>query len=232
VIATRPVTARTPDVIDEHFYQSPAFFDANSHMFDNASRSGPKIFVGEWASQEGNPTPDLNAALGDASWLTGLERNSDQVIMSSYAPLLVNVSSHQWPTNLIGFNALTSYGSPSYYVQQMMFNNHGDQVLPATYSGTGNVNVVSSKDSATGKVYVTVVNYTGTPQQIQLNVTGASKVSGRGTITVLRGNTPTAINTITSPDTVVPSTSPVSGLGPSFNRTFPPYSVTILALST
>ena len=133
-------------------------------MFDNAQRTGPKIFVGEWASQEGRPTPDLNAALGDASWLTGLERNSDQVIMSSYAPLLANVNSFQWPTNLIGFDAsLSSFGSPSYYVHQMMFNNHGDAVLPATYSGTGAVNVVSSVDSATGKVYLTVVNCTRDP---------------------------------------------------------------------
>jgi len=232
VIATTPVTARTPDVIDNHYYQSPAFFDANSHMFDNAPRTGPKIFVGEWASQEGNPTPDLNAALGDASWLTGLERNSDQVIMESYAPLLVNVNSHQWPTNLIGFNALASYGSPGYYVQQMMSRAHGDQVLPATYSGTGNVNVVSSADTATGKVYVTVVNYTATPQLIRVNVTGASRVSGTGTVTVLTGNTPTATNTITDPTAVIPVTSQVSGLGAAFNRTFPPYSVTVLTLRT
>jgi alpha-L-arabinofuranosidase len=232
VIATTPVTGSTPDVIDEHFYRSPAFFDANSHMFDNAQRTGPKIFVGEWASQEGRPTPDLNAALGDASWLTGLERNSDQVIMSSYAPLLANVNSFQWPTNLIGFDTLTSFGSPSYYVHQMMFNNHGDAVLPATYSGTGAVNVVSSVDSATGKVYLTVVNYTGTPQHVQVNITGATNISGHATATVLRGNSPTATNTITNPTAVVPSTSTVSGLGPSFKRIFPPYSVTVLTLGT
>jgi alpha-L-arabinofuranosidase len=232
VIATRGVTARTPDVIDQHFYQPPAFFNANAHLFDGASRSGPKIFVGEWASQEGNPTPDLNAALGDASWLTGLERNSDQVIMSSYAPLLANVNSTQWPTNLIGFNALTSYGSPSYHVQQMMAAGHGDQVLPASYAGTGNVNVVSSRDSATGKVYLTVVNYTGTPQQVRLNVAGARRIADKGTMTVLTGNSPTATNTIANPTAVTPSTSAVSGLSSSFNRTFPPYSVTILTLTT
>ncbi len=65
-------------------------------------RTGPKIFVGEWASQEGSPTPTLSAALGDAAWLTGMERNSDVVVMEAYAPLFVNVNSRaaQWGTNL------------------------------------------------------------------------------------------------------------------------------------
>jgi alpha-L-arabinofuranosidase len=100
--------------------------------YDNISRSGAKIFVGEWATQEGAPTPDLNAALADAAWLTGLERNSDLVVMSCYAPLLVNVNrgARQWATNLIGYDALSSFGSPSYYAQKMFYENRGDTVLP------------------------------------------------------------------------------------------------------
>jgi alpha-L-arabinofuranosidase len=88
--------------------------------------------VGEWATTEGAPTPIFDAALGDAAWLTGLERNSDLVQISAYAPLLVNVNhgASQWGTNLIGYNALTAYASPSYYVQQMFSKNRGDVVLP------------------------------------------------------------------------------------------------------
>ncbi len=48
--------------------------------------NGPKIFVGEWATREGSPTPNLNSALGDAALMTGFERNSDLILMSSYAP--------------------------------------------------------------------------------------------------------------------------------------------------
>ena len=62
------------------------------HQYDDYSRTGPKIFVGEYASQEGRPVPDLNAALGDAAWLTGLERNADLVILESYAPMFVNIN--------------------------------------------------------------------------------------------------------------------------------------------
>jgi len=71
-------------------------------------RLNQRCFVGEWASISGQPTPDLTAALGDAAWLTGLERNADIVSMEAYAPLLVNINpgAFQWPTNLIGYDAL------------------------------------------------------------------------------------------------------------------------------
>ncbi len=102
------------------------------HHYDNYPRTGPKIFVGEWASTEGSPTPTLKAALGDAAWLIGMERNSDLIPISCYAPLLVNVNrgARQWGTNLIGYDALNSFGSPSYYVQALFGNNRGDQALP------------------------------------------------------------------------------------------------------
>jgi alpha-L-arabinofuranosidase len=132
LIATSHTTTRAADVEDEHFYRSAQGMEADVHHYDTYSRTGPKIFVGEWATIEGSPTPTLNAALGDAAWLTGLERNSDVVTIASYAPLLVNVNpgGSQWPTNLIGYDALNSYGSPSYYVQQMFSLNRGDVVLP------------------------------------------------------------------------------------------------------
>ncbi len=132
LIATSHTTTRAADVEDEHFYRSAQAMEADVHHYDTYSRTGPKIFVGEWATVEGSPTPTLNAALGDAAWLTGLERNSDVVTIASYAPLLVNVNpgGSQWPTNLIGYDALKSYGSPSYYAQQMFSLNRGDIVLP------------------------------------------------------------------------------------------------------
>ncbi len=119
-----------PDVIDEHYYRSARDMWNNAHQYDNADRNGPKIFVGEWATMEGTPTPNMNAALGDAAWLTGLERNSDIVVMASYAPLFVNVNSVNWSTDLIGYDAESSFGSPSYYAQAMFAKNRGDVVLP------------------------------------------------------------------------------------------------------
>jgi alpha-N-arabinofuranosidase len=126
---------RNPDMLDDHFYMTIPTALNQAHLYDNYSRTATKIFLGEWATN--NPrtgdTPMMAFALGDAAWLTGLERNADVVLMNCYAPLLVNVNpgGRQWAVNLIGYDALTSFASPSYYVQKMFSNNRGDVVLPA-----------------------------------------------------------------------------------------------------
>src|ERR1700746_1005185 len=73
------------------------------------------------------------------AWLTSLERNADLVILESYAPMFVNINpgASQWPTNLIGYDALHSYGSPSYYAKMMFSQNGGTVVLPTTLTATG-----------------------------------------------------------------------------------------------
>ncbi len=141
VVATvKPGEGVQHDVIDNHHYMPPTVAIRNAHLYDKRDRSGPKVFEGEWASQEVRGpdggqrplTPTFQAALSDAAFLTGLERNADIVIMSCYAPLLTRVDQggSQWRTNLIGYNSLTSYGSPAYYTQKMFYNSRGDQVIP------------------------------------------------------------------------------------------------------
>jgi alpha-L-arabinofuranosidase len=132
LIATAGVGSRRPDLQDDHFYRSHRHMERDVGHYDDQDRGGPRVFVGEWATKEGRPTPNLQAALADAAWLIGMERNSDVVIMSSYAPLLVNVNpgASQWSTNLIGYDALGSFGSPSYYVQKMFSRSRGQRVLP------------------------------------------------------------------------------------------------------
>src|SRR6185295_13540534 len=92
------VRSRTPDVVDEHFYLNARAMMDNASRYDRYSRTGPKIFVGEWATREGGPTTNFKAALADAAFMTSLERNSDIVVMSCYAPLFVNVNrgAMQW----------------------------------------------------------------------------------------------------------------------------------------
>lgn len=229
VVATTNVSSRTPDVVDEHYYESPSWMNTHANFYDSRSRSGPAVMVGEWASQEGTPTPDLNAALGDASWLTGLERNSDLVTQEAYAPMLVNVHNVAWRTNLIGFDALSSYGSPSYWAQQMLANNHGDQVISAGYTGVGGLNVVATRDSRTGKIYLTIVNPGVNAQPVSVAIDGAH-VPHAGRLTVLTSAKPSDTNALDAPDNVVPRTTTVTGLGNDFTRTVPGYSVTVLAL--
>ena len=38
----------------------------------------------------------------------------------------------QWKSDLIGYDALNSYGSPSYYAQKMFSKHQGDEVLAVT----------------------------------------------------------------------------------------------------
>ncbi len=138
IIATTKVNSRMPDVIDEHYYRrSEDEMAAHAHDYDSRARSLPKVFVGEWATRVGEPTPNMSAALGDAAWMTGMERNSDLVIMSCYAPLFVNVNkgAMQWRTDLIGYDGMSSYGSPAYYAQQVFSRNHGDEVLASSVQG-------------------------------------------------------------------------------------------------
>jgi alpha-L-arabinofuranosidase len=231
IISTTKVTSRTPDVQDDHFYYSPTWMNDHSGYYDNVTRSATtKTFVGEWATQEGKPTPDMNAALGDASWLSGMLRNSDQVTMEAYAPLLANVNSYKWGTNLIGFNALNSYVSPSYYVQQMLADSHGDQVLPSSFAGTDTVNTVVTKDSSTGKIYITLVNPSSSSQTVNVNLSGAGTLPSTGTATTLSSGSGTDTNSISDPDKITPSTASISGVSSAFARTVPAYSVTVLTL--
>jgi alpha-L-arabinofuranosidase len=119
-----------PDVVDDHYYDTPEWFMRHAGQYDKSDRSGPKIFVGEYAVTQHAGKGNLRGAIGEAAFMTGLERNSDQVIMASYAPLLVNLNHRAWNPDLINFDSSKWYGLPSYYVQQMFSENRGDAVLP------------------------------------------------------------------------------------------------------
>ncbi len=234
VIATTPVTSVTPDVIDEHFYMSAEEAFKMAHHFDHASRSGPKIFVGEWATREGDPTPNLQAALADAAWLTGIERNSDLVIMASYAPLFVNVNpgAAQWVPDLIGYNALTCYGSPSYWVQVMFARHLGTEIVPASLASAGpRVFESVTSDPARHKLFIKIVNATSLPKPLTITLDGVAKISPHATLITLSGKTPNATNSITHPRTIVPVYRALTLAGPKFERTFVPYSVNVLEVT-
>ncbi len=119
-----------PEIIDEHYYDNPDWFIWNSNKYDGYDRKGTKIFIGEYAVTSGTGLGNLRGAIGEAAWMTGMERNSDIVVMGSYAPLLCNFNHKAWPVNLINFDSYRWYGLPSYYVQEMFANNQGTVTLP------------------------------------------------------------------------------------------------------
>jgi alpha-L-arabinofuranosidase len=119
-----------PDIVDEHYYETPESFMSRATQYDNYDRKGPKIFVGEYAVTQHSGLGNLRAALGEAAFMTGLERNSDVVVMASYAPLFVNLNHRAWNPDLINFDSSKWYGLPGYYVQKMFADNRGDVTLP------------------------------------------------------------------------------------------------------
>jgi alpha-L-arabinofuranosidase len=123
-------TSRPIEIIDEHYYNTPEFFMRNANKYDSYKRDGLKVYVGEYAVTQGSGAGNLRGALGEAAFMTGMERNSDVVVMSSYAPLFANVNYKKWNPDLINFDSARVYGTPSYHVQQMFFTNKGDVVLP------------------------------------------------------------------------------------------------------
>jgi alpha-L-arabinofuranosidase len=123
-------TNRPPEIVDEHYYNNPEFFMREAKRYDTYRRDGPKVFVGEYAVTSGAGLGNLRGAIGEAAFMTGLERNSDVVIMAAYAPLFVNSNHKRWPINLINFDSSRAFGLPSYYVQKLFSEHRGDVVLP------------------------------------------------------------------------------------------------------
>jgi alpha-N-arabinofuranosidase len=188
-----------------------------------------------------------------------MERNSDIVLLSCYAPLFVNVSqlngqgrSMQWASDLIGYDALTSYGSPSYYAQKMFSTMHGDEILATdsqnipTYpwqprGPRGGAAAPSprqlrqiffdaTRDSRNGIIYLKVVNVGGTAQRINIQINGAPKIEPTGEAVVLAASALDGTNSLKQPQEIVPRTERADNLSADFTREFPAYSVTVLKL--
>jgi alpha-N-arabinofuranosidase len=237
------VHSRRPDVVDEHYYRTAeSFLKTSPEHYDKYNRSGsPEIFVGEWAAHEEiapwdprsrmlPPTPSMKAAIGDAAFMTAMERNGDLVTMQCYAPLLVNVNpgGRQWRPNMIGYDALQVYGSPSYYAFQMFSRNCGDSLLKVSQAGAPLLSSVT-RDSGSGDLFIKYVNPQPTPQTITIDVKGVRSVAPIATETLLAAD-PKETNALDDSQKVVPHTRKISGIQSVFTHTFPPNSITVLRL--
>ena len=230
LIATAPIKNMKPDVLDEHFYvrATQNFHDANH--YDKTDRNGPKIFVGEWATREGFPTPDFGAALGDAAWMTGLERNSDIIVMASYAPLLVNVNpgGMQWETDLIGYNAMKSYGSPAYYAQVMFASYLGDHTLGSKLEAAGDKFFYSiTGNTAKKQLYLKLVNALSVSQQVDIDLEGV-KLADTAELVSISAKTQRETNSIDDTERIVPVESTLKGVSGKFHHTLPAYSIQVV----
>lgn len=114
------------DFVDEHAYKGAGWAMTNFDHFDKYKRGKWQMYVGEYATNAGVGSGNMEAALNDAVYIMAMEKNSDLVKMSSYAPLLVNTNDVDWPVNLINFDNAASFARISYYAIKMMNENKPD----------------------------------------------------------------------------------------------------------
>ena len=230
----RSLPAGQVSLVDEHYYQSPEWFLDNADRYDDYPRVGPKVFAGEFAAHMPAPRPDARpspwvAALAEAAFMTGLERNADVVRMASYAPLLAHVDATQWTPDLIYFDNLRSYGTPSYEVQKLFGRNRGDAVLPVELKGAPpRVYASASRESDEGEVIVKLVNAADRAVTLDLDVAGLGKVAG-GVAEVITAS-PDATNSFDAPQNVAPRQQVLTGAAAKMTVPLPPYTVMVLRL--
>ena len=198
------------DLVDEHYYSNERFFERNADRYDRYPRTGPKVFAGEYAchGSDGRKLNHFNAALLEASFMTGLERNADVVYMSSYAPTFAHVEGWQWRPDLIWFDNLRVMRSCSYYVQQLYSANKGSRVLPLTMGGkpvvnAGDLNATCAVDDATGDLIIKIANLGAYSQVVTFELPGGLTAAER---TTLHSDNPVDENTLDEPSRIVPVT--------------------------
>lgn len=167
---TREKLKKNPNFVfasDEHFYLPPEWFYAHTGLYDGYPREG-KVFVGEYAAhcetgeaararETGGPAANCwEAALAEAAFMTGMERNCDVVVMFSYAPLLARTGYAQWSPDLIWFDGNRVLPTANYYIQKLYSLYTGSNVLGTELDGEGEV--YASASEREGLTFLKLVN--------------------------------------------------------------------------
>lgn len=219
------------DLVDEHYYKSPQWFLDKAGRYDKYDRRGPKVFAGEYAAHGKGEHNNWEAALSEACFMTGLERNADVVYQATYAPLFAHVDGWQWKPDLIWFDNLNSVRSANWYVQMLYGTHKGTNMLKVTENGA---NVEGSNGLYASAVYdkikkqyiVKVGNSAANAQQVTINLNGVKNVR-KAQQTILKAAALTDENTIDHPDRIVPTTTDITATGNTFTVSLPASSFSV-----
>lgn len=214
-------------LVDEHYYETPEWFLANTHRYDSYDRNAQaKVFLGEYAAKANT----LEAALAEAAYMTGLEKNGDVVEMACYAPLFSHAKLNQWVPDMIFYSNDGIFGSANYYVQQMYGSNAGDYSLHTELTGAAEQTLYESAVDMDGDVVLKIVNVS--EEDISMNVL----LEGRditcflpeADVTVLTGTDKKAMNSFKEM-AVLPKESKLA-IGETFEYMAPANSLTVIHL--
>lgn len=180
-------------IVDEHYYSSDEWFLSNTHRYDKDKVRGnqnntynrekpTRVFVGEFANSRTNNA--YISTLAEAAYSTGLERNSDMVVMAAYAPLFCKKGFSKWGSNLIWFDNRGLWRTTNYYYMSLFASNIGNKAIGIspvykTTDQSEDTKVYTSPtlDTKTGTIYLKVVNAEAVSKEttIALNGTGNGK---------------------------------------------------------
>jgi alpha-L-arabinofuranosidase len=228
------------DFIDEHYYRHPDWFLQNATRYDNYPRNSSRIFAGEYAAQSADiASPDnknnLQTALAEAAFMTGLERNADVVNMASYAPLFAHIDGWQWTPSLIWVDNLRSFGTPNYYVQQLFSLNKGTNVISLLVNNqpvTGQDGLFGTAciDKSTNELIIKFVNTTDKPHDANFRIDGVKKLQSKGTLTVLSGEHNDQVNSFDHPNAISPKQEEFIIKGKNIKLPLKPYSFNVIRI--
>ncbi|NDV16364.1 alpha-L-arabinofuranosidase [Muricauda sp. TY007] len=224
------------EIVDEHYYKPPKWFRENADRYDSYDRKGPRVFAGEYAAQTvATASPDnknnWNAALSEAAFMTGLERNAEVVHLTSYAPLMAHTDGWQWTPDMIWFNNLESFGTPNYQVQKMYATNAGTDLLKITEGGEkiiGKDGLYASavKDAKTNELIIKVVNTSEAGQNLSISVEGGNTQENVDVL-IMAMDDLEAENSFKEPMKISPKESSATIDGGQLNITLPSRSFSI-----
>ena len=220
------------DLVDEHYYEPPQWFLDNAGRYDNYDRKGPKVFAGEYAAHGDGEYNNWEAALSEAAFMTGLERNADVVWQATYAPLFAHVEGWQWKPDLIWFDNLQVARSANWYVQMLYGVYKGTNVLRLTEDGQpveGKDGLYASAvfDKGAQKRYVKVANVLGNDQQVEITCKGMKNV-GTVECVSLTGEK-NAQNLVGKPEAIKPIKATVTASGNKIAITIPARSFVVMS---
>ena len=220
------------DLVDEHYYKPPQWFFDNAGRYDSYDRKGPKVFAGEYAAHGKGEFNNWEAALSEAAFMTGLERNADMVYQATYAPLFAHVEGWQWKPDLIWFDNLKTVRSANWYVQMLYGVYKGTHVIGLTENGKaveGADGLYASAvyDKNAGAYYVKIANALTTEQQVSLQFKGMKQLSKAETI-LLTARNDEAENTLANDKAIVPQTVKAQPEGNVLNVKMPKRSFVVV----
>ena len=223
------------DLVDEHYYKDPQWFLANANRYDKYDRKGPKVFAGEYACHPKNRKNNFEAALCEAAFMTGFERNADVVYQCTYAPLFSHVQGWQWKPDLIWFDNTRSVRSVNYYVQQLYGQNVGTNVLITVedklpLEGKDGIYASSALDKTKNVIILKIANTSDVAKAVSYTFNGLKAGERNGALTVLKSDNLDQENTLENPTAVVPTTKEIKISGNKLEAELAPKSFSLYVL--